>query len=104
MTQKRIVFIHVDGWVGVWEKGMTMIDVYRAQDAARPGMASGMIAALREGRDHSYQVDVINVSRDLNRRGSPRDYLNVSDFVKAALKDWAAEFGHLHQIGEAAAA
>lgn len=94
--RKQTIFVHVDGWVGVWEKGVTLIDVYRAVDAARPGMAEEMITALREGRNHPDQVDVINVSQDLNRRGSPREYLGHTGFVEAALAEWAEEFGHLH--------
>jgi hypothetical protein len=63
-------------------------------------MADEMITALREGRDHPEQVDMINVSRDLNQRGSPKHYLSVNDFVKAALWEWSGQFGSLHRAHE----
>lgn len=97
MKKVTTFFVHVDGWVGVWEKKSQFIDVYPKAAAKRPGIADEMIAALREGRNHPESVDVINVSRDLNRRGSPKDYLSITDFVKDTLQEWADEFGHLHQ-------
>lgn len=99
MTQKikRPVFVSVHGWVGIWEKGTQIIDVYRTTDAARPGMANEMIAALREGRDHPMQVSLINVSDKLNGRGSPKGFLSDNQFVKVALMDWDREYGDLHR-------
>lgn len=91
------VFVSVGGWVAVWEKGARFMDVYPATVASQPGIADEMVKALREERNHADSTCTVNVSDDLTPKGSPRDYLSPTTFVKITLQEWVRDYSHLHQ-------